>query len=118
LKDILRRIYGPAQIEEDWRRRNNDELDKLMKGDLVKYVRAQRIKWWGHLNRMDKTNTVRKITEWNRIGMRSKGCPKDRWNDEVLNYLKKLKVKNWTRLVKDRKVWYELGQTTKTHKGL
>jgi hypothetical protein len=39
---------------------------------------------------------VRKITEWNPIGMRSKGRPRDRWKDEVVNDLKKLKVKNWT----------------------
>jgi hypothetical protein len=44
--------------------------------DTVKYVTARRIKWWGCLNRMEKTKTVRKITEWNPIGMRTKGCPK------------------------------------------
>jgi hypothetical protein len=44
--------------------------------DIVKYIRAQRIKWWGHLNSMEETKTVRKITEWNPIGMRSKGHPK------------------------------------------
>jgi hypothetical protein len=36
----------------------------------------------------------------------------------VSNDLKKLKVKNWTYPVNDRKVWYELVQKTKTHKGL
>jgi hypothetical protein len=31
--------------------RNNDELEKLMRGeDIVKYIRVHRIKWWGHLN--------------------------------------------------------------------
>jgi hypothetical protein len=43
---------------------------------------------------------------------------KNTWSDEVLNDLKKLKVKNWTYDVKDRKVWYELVQKTKTHKWL
>jgi hypothetical protein len=43
---------------------------------------------------MGKTKTVRKTTEWNPNGMRSKGCPKNRWGDEELNNLKKLKVKN------------------------
>ena len=45
---------------------------------------------------------MRKITEWNAIGMRSKGRPKNRRRDEVLNGLKTLKAKNWTYLVKDR----------------
>jgi hypothetical protein len=66
-----------------------------MKGEnRVKYIRTQRMKWWGHLNRMGETKTVRKITKWNPIGMRSKERPKNRWKDEVLKDLKKLLVKN------------------------
>jgi len=43
-------------------------LQKLIKGeDIVKYIGAQRIKWWGHLNRMDDMKLVKKITYWNRI---------------------------------------------------
>ena len=52
---------------------------------------------------METTKTVRKITEWNPIGKRSKGRPRNRWKDEVLNDLKTLKLKNWTYLVTDRK---------------
>jgi hypothetical protein len=43
---------------------------------------------------MEITKTVRKITEWNPIGKRSKGRPKNRWKCEVLDDLKELKVKN------------------------
>jgi hypothetical protein len=61
---------------------------------------------------------VRKITEWNPIGMRSKGRSKNRRKDEVRNDLKKLKVKNWTYFVKDRKASCELVQKAKIHKEL
>jgi hypothetical protein len=84
----------------------------------VKYIRTQRIKWWGHLNKTEKTKTVRKITEWNPIAMRTKRHPKNRWKGEVLNDLKELKVKNWTCLVKYRNTRYKLVQKTKTHKDL
>jgi hypothetical protein len=71
--------------------RNNDELKKLMRGeDIFKYIRAQRIKWWGHLNRVEKQKQARKITEWNPIGITPKGRPKNGWENEVLNDLKKL----------------------------
>jgi hypothetical protein len=66
---------------------------------------------------MEKTKPLRKITEWNPIGMRSKGRPKNRWKDEALYDLNKLKLKNWTYLVKDGEVWHELVQKTKTHEG-
>jgi hypothetical protein len=36
----------------------------------------------------------------------------------VLNDLKKLKVKTWSYLVKDRKAWYALAQETKIHQGI
>lgn len=51
-------------------------LEKLMRGyDSVRNITAQKIKWWGHLNKMETTKTVRKITERNPIGTRSKGRP-------------------------------------------
>jgi hypothetical protein len=48
----------------------------------------------------------------------SKGRPKNIRKGEVLNGLKKLRVKNWTRFVKDRKFWYGIMQKAKTQKGL
>jgi hypothetical protein len=36
----------------------------LIKGeDSVKYVKAQRIKWRGHLNKMEDIKLVKKITD-------------------------------------------------------
>jgi hypothetical protein len=33
-------------------------MEKLMRGeDIVNYIRGQRIKWWGHLNRVEKTKS-------------------------------------------------------------
>jgi hypothetical protein len=37
---------------------------------------------------MAKTKTIWKITEWNPVGLRSKGRPKNRWGDEVINDIK------------------------------
>lgn len=63
--------------------RSNDELEKLMRTeDVVKYIRAQRIKCWGKLNRMEKKQ---KQGERLQNGMRSKWRPKYRWKDEVVN---------------------------------
>ena len=40
---------------------------------------------------MGDTKLVKRITDWNPIGIRTKGRPKNRWKKEVVNYLKKLK---------------------------
>jgi len=38
----------------------NTTATKVIKGeDIVKYVKVQRIKWWGHLKRMEDTKLVK-----------------------------------------------------------
>ena len=73
-RQILRKICGSIQCKEVWRIRSNKELQKLIKGaDNVQYTKAQRIKWWGHLNRKEEIKLVKKIAEWNPIRVRTKG---------------------------------------------
>jgi hypothetical protein len=33
------------------------------------------------------------------------GRPKNRWEDDVTNDMKKLKIKNWISYIQDRKKW-------------
>jgi hypothetical protein len=91
-------------------------LQELIKGkDIVTYTNAQRLKWWGHLTKMTDIKLVKKITDWDLIGVRTNGWPKNRWRDEVMIDLKKLKLRNWSQLIKDRKAWNDLVQRIKTH---
>jgi hypothetical protein len=65
----------------------------LIKGaEKVQYTKAQRMKWWGHLNRKEEIKLVEKIAEWNPIRVRTKGQPKNRWRDAVIHDLKKLEL--------------------------
>ena len=73
-RQILRMIFGPFQCKGGWRIRSYYKLQKLIKGeDIVKYIGAQRIKWWGHLHRMEYIKLVKKTTDWNSMGVRTKG---------------------------------------------
>ena len=48
-----------------------------MRGENIrKCIRAKRIKWRRHLDRVEKTKTVMKITEWKPIGMKYKDVRK------------------------------------------
>jgi hypothetical protein len=40
---------------------------------IVIYTKAQRIKWWGHLDRREGIKRVKKITDRNSSGIRTKG---------------------------------------------
>jgi hypothetical protein len=59
---------------------SNNEFRKLMKGeDIVRNIKPQRIKWRGHLNRMEDKKLLN-TTDWNPTGIRTKGRSKNRWS--------------------------------------
>ena len=95
------------------------EIDKLREGeDLMTFIKAQRIKCLGHIQRMDQARTTRKPLDWKPMGIRPVGRPRQRWQDNVMEDLKKLKVKNWKEAAKDRRTWRDLAEKAKTNKGL
>ena len=52
-RKILRRIYGPICEGVTWRSRYNEELYRLYdETDLVKTIRIARLRWGGHIVRM------------------------------------------------------------------
>jgi hypothetical protein len=94
------------------------ETDNLIEGaDIVRFIKAQRIKWLGHIQKMDQTRPTRKLIGWKLMGTRPIGKPRQRWQD-VMEDLKKLKVKNWKEAAKDRRTWRDLAEKAKTNKGL
>jgi hypothetical protein len=95
------------------------EIDKLIEGaDIVRFIKAQRIKWLGHIQRMDQARPTRKLFDWKPMGTIPIGRPRQRWQEDVMEDLKKLKVKNWKETAKDRRIWRDLTEKAKTHKGL
>ena len=102
-RKILRIIFG--QTKEDngnWRIKTNIELDKVIKHrNIINYVKAQRLSWFGHINRMPETSIVKKIHKWKPFTGRPVGRPKSRWEDDVRNDLKKTKLIKWTEQVQD-----------------
>ena len=48
-RNILRKIFGPIESKEGRRKRNNNEMQRLIiKGeDIVEYIKKQKIIWWG-----------------------------------------------------------------------
>jgi len=52
-RKILRKIYGPVKENKLWRIRRNDELEAVIKGEnIVRFIKYQRIRWFGHKERM------------------------------------------------------------------
>ena len=77
------------------------EINKLIEGaDIVRLIKAQRIKRLGHVQRMDQARPTRKLLDLKPIGSRPVGRPRQRWQENVMEHVKKLKVKNWNEIAK------------------
>ena len=55
----------------------------------MRFIKAQRIKWLGHIQRMDQARTTRKLLDWKPMGTRPVGRPRQRWQEDVMEDLKK-----------------------------
>ena len=84
----------------------------------MRFIKAQRIKWLGHIQRMDQARPTKKLLDWKPMGIRPVGRSTQRWQEDVLEDLKNMKVKNWKETAKDRRTWRDLAEKVKTHKGL
>jgi hypothetical protein len=79
------KIYGPVQQRDTWRIRYNEQLSGFIKGeDIVTFIKAQRIRWMGHVKRMEAGAMPRKMMEGRLFTGRRKGRPRLRWINDVL----------------------------------
>jgi hypothetical protein len=68
------------ECKEGWRIRSNKESQNWIRGqDTDKYMKHNRAKWRGHLNKMEDMKLVKKITDWNPMGIRTEGPPRKSW---------------------------------------
>ena len=114
-RKILRGIFGPTKENQIWRIKNNEELDKLIKHEnKVNYIKAQKLSWFGHIQRMPETRAAKKIFKWNPLTTRPRGRPKHRWEDNIIKDLGQMKIKIWLTCVQDRAKWKVVVEKGKT----
>jgi hypothetical protein len=100
-----------------WRIKTNDELDELIRHkNIINHIKAQRLSWFGHLHRMPEKKTVKRACKGKPMLTRPLGRPKNRWEDDIINDTKKLKMKTWTSCIQDRNKWKLYVEKAKTFK--
>jgi hypothetical protein len=61
------------------------EINKSIEGgDIVRFIKAQRIKRLGYIKRMELTRPARRLLEWKPMGNRPVGRPRQRWKEDVM----------------------------------
>jgi len=84
--------------------------------NIVNHIKAQTLSWFGHLRRMPEERMVKMVYKWKPMLTRPLERPNNRWKDEIINDMKKMKIKNWTSCIQDRnnrKLYVERAKTFK-----
>jgi hypothetical protein len=102
-------LNGPTKENQIWRVKTDEEFDKLIKHkNIINHIKAQRLSWFGHIQRMPGTRTVEKIFNWKPLTNRLQGRPKYRWEGNITQ------IKNWIACIQDRGKWKEVVEKAKT----
>jgi hypothetical protein len=81
-------------------------------------IKIGKLRWLGHLFRMQELELCRNLTLYKPDGTRRVGKPRARWLESVETDLKKMDVKNWRRKTQDREQWRTILKEAKVHQGL
>ena len=105
-ENIKKNLWSYKERDGPWRIKTNDELDKLLRHkNITNYIKIQRLIWFCHLHRMPEDRIVEKVYKWKPMLRRPQGRPKNRWEDDIRNDMKKLKIKNRTSCIQDCNNW-------------
>jgi hypothetical protein len=71
-RKVLCKIFGSIQSENGvWTIRTNEEVYNLYgKEDIIKFIKSQRLRWWGHIHRMEDERNVKRLTQWKPLATR------------------------------------------------
>jgi hypothetical protein len=89
-RKFLRVIFGPTNDNGEWRIKYNDELHTLYKeNDTVTYIEINRLRWAGHVVRLEGQSATRRVLTAVVEGRRQRGRPKLRWEVGVMDDARK-----------------------------
>jgi len=77
-------------------------------------LKKQRLNWLGHVERMAEDNILQKIQRWNPMSKRAIGRPKTRWEDDVLEDIKSINIRNWKKVAQNRDSWKKVVEQART----
>jgi len=83
---LLRRVFGPKRDEVigEWRKLHKEELNDLYSlPNIVWVVKSRRMRWAGHMARMEEDRGVHRVLVGKPEGKRSLGGPRRRWEDNI-----------------------------------
>jgi len=115
-RKVMRKISGPTRSDDGyWSIKSNQEIKDILKGqNIIWFIKKQRLNWLGHIECMAKDNNVQKIKRWKPTSKRPIGRPKTRWEDDVLEDIRSMNVRNWKKVAQERDSWKKTVEQART----
>ena len=88
-----------------------EELHSLYRSpNIVRGIKARRVRWAGHVARMEEGRSAFKILTDKPTGKRLLGRPRRRWEDNIRMDLEEIGInaRNWVDSAQDRNYWRAL----------
>jgi hypothetical protein len=110
---VLRRIFGPKrdEVTGGWRKLHNEELHGLYSSpSIVRVIKARRMRWAGHVARIEEVRGAYNILVGRPEGRRPLGRPRRRWEDNIKMDFRKIGFGDvdWINLAQDMDRWRAL----------
>ena len=108
---MLSRIFGPRRdgVMGEWRRLHNEDLNDLYcSPNIVRVIKSRRMRWAGHVARMDEERGVYRVLVGKPEGKRPLGRPRRRWVDNIRLDLQEVgcRYMDWIGRAQDRDRWW------------
>jgi len=113
----MRKTFGPISTNDGyWRIKTNQEINDILKGkNIIGFIKKkQRLNWLGHVERMAEDNIVQKIKRWKPMSERPIGRLKTRWEDDVLEDIRRINIHNWKKVAQNRDRWKKVVEQVRT----
>ena len=102
-----RKVYDKEM--ESWRILNNREIYAVdKKPTIAETVRLNRLRWFGHVQRMEENRIPRKVLSMNLETTRLRSRPRNRWQDGVTKDGRLVGGTGWRERVHNREEWKTL----------
>ncbi|KAJ4429695.1 hypothetical protein ANN_21896 [Periplaneta americana] len=104
---VLRKIFGAKrdEVTGEWRKLHNTELHALYSSpDIIRNIKSRRLRWAGHVARMDESRNACRVLVGRPEGKRPLGRPRCRWEDNIKMDLREVGYddREWINLAQDR----------------
>jgi hypothetical protein len=80
-------------------------INDILKGQtIIGFIKNKRLNWLGHVERTAEDDDVQKIKRWKPMSKRPIGRPLIHWEDDVLEDIKSMNVRNWKKVGQNKRL--------------